>query len=213
MSILNKYNRERIFLKKIGAFEYFTIRLPRFILERLIPQKRMPDRKHEIIKNFQERFGLLTLIETGTYLGDTVYALRNRFKKIYTIELDHALYRNAKSRFARYAHITICEGDSGEILPQIISEINEPSLFWLDAHYSEGITARGIIDTPVSKELKTVFSHPIKNHVILIDDARYFNGTAGYPKLDELARYVRGKNQNYVIETEKDIIRIYPNRA
>ena len=213
MSLLQKYNRERVFLKKMGVLEYFSARLPKFILERLIPGAKMPDRKHEILRDFQERFALSTLIETGTYLGDTIYALQNRFKKIYSVELDPALADAAQKRFAKARHIVIYEGDSGIILPSILKNISEPCLFWLDAHYSEGITARGTIDTPVAKELEAILSHPIKNHVILIDDARYFSGTDGYPTIDKLVSYVRERNQNYAVETEKDIIRIYPRYA
>ena len=210
MSIAQKYHRELVFLKKTGAVEYFTKRLPKFIKERLVPRQQKPGRKHEMLRNFQERFGCTTLIETGTYLGDTTYALANRFRRIYSVELDPALAKLAQKRFIKSPHITIYQGDSGKILPQILQKISERCLFWLDSHYSEGITARGAIDTPIADELTAIFSHPIKNHVVLIDDAREFNGTNGYPTIEKLEEYVRKENQNYIIETEKDIIRIYP---
>lgn len=210
MSIVQKFNRERIFLKKAGVVSYATKRAPKLLLERLIAKSRGPDRKHEALKNFQERFALETLVETGTYLGEMIHAMRNRFKKIYSVELDPELYKNAKKRFANARHIAIYEGDSGEILPQILPEIREPALFWLDAHYSNGITARGIIDTPIAKELDAVFNHPVKHHVILIDDARCFNGTAGYPTIAQLENFTRTNYPNHKIEVKKDIIRIYP---
>lgn len=213
MSVLQKCNRELMFLKKIGAGQYVINRLPRIIFARILKRRQGPDRKHEILKTFQERFDLRTLVETGTYLGETVHALKNSFQKIYSIELDHDLYKNAKARFANDARIKIYEGDSGEILPQIMREMSEPCLLWLDAHYSEGITARGVIDTPIAKELEAVFNHPIKNHVILIDDARYFNGTDGYLGIPELEKYVYAKSREHKMEVAKDIIRIYPNYA
>lgn len=210
MNITQKFNRERIFLKKTGVFAYATKRAPKLLLERFVVKSRRPDRKQEVLKNFQERFALKILVETGTYLGETVHALKNRFEKMYSIELGHDLYQNAKTRFANESHIKICEGDSGKILPKIIQEIHEPCLFWLDAHYSGGITARGVIDTPIAKELDAVFNHPVKNHVILIDDARYFTGKDGYPTLPELEKYVSSKSRAHKMEAVQDIIRIYP---
>lgn len=210
MNIIHSYNRELVFLKKIGILKYIMGRFPKLALERLTKRKHAPNRKQEALKIFQERYSLTTLLETGTYLGEMVHAMQNRFQKIYSIELDPELYKNAKKRFATAKHVTIYKGDSGKILPQILEKIREPVLFWLDAHYSEGITARGTIDTPIMKELESIFDHQIKNHVILIDDARYFNGTDGYPTVEKLEAYVRAKAPHCALDVQKNIIRIYP---
>jgi hypothetical protein len=166
--------------------------------------------KEKALLEYQKRFSLNILIETGTYLGEMVSAMRNHFKKIYSIELGKELYDQAVKRFRNEKHITILNGDSGAVLVQILQEIHAPCLFWLDAHYSAGITAKGDIDTPVAQELQIILNHEIKNHVILIDDARAFTGENGYPTVETLKEVIDSKKNNYHLEILDDIIRIYP---
>jgi hypothetical protein len=47
--------------------------------------------KQRAIKSYARRFGLSVFVETGTYLGDMVEAVRPHFKKIYSIELSEEL--------------------------------------------------------------------------------------------------------------------------
>jgi len=168
-------------------------------------------RKQSVLLDFQKRFSLNTLIETGTYLGDMVYAMRNHFQKIYSIELGKDLYDNALRRFKNERHISILHGDSSKLLPEILKNIGEPCLFWLDAHDSSGLTAKGDAVTPIIEELKVIFSHKIKNHVVLIDDASGFNGKNNYPSLETLEGIISDRNPDYVLEVRDDIVRIYPS--
>jgi hypothetical protein len=57
--------------------------------------------------------------------------------------------------------------------------------------------------------LEAIFSHPIQKHVILIDDARDFNGQSGYIALNDLQDWVYKEKPKWVFEIEDDIIRIY----
>lgn len=164
--------------------------------------------KQRIIKEYQQRYNYSTLIETGTYLGDMVEAQKSSFKKIISIELSNELYLEAKKRFKNDSNVLIVQGDSGKQLPEILKGITEPAIFWLDGHYSEGKTARGDKDCPIFEELDAIFDHAMYEHVILIDDARYFVGRGDYPTIDALAEYIRGKNQNYKVEVKHDIIRV-----
>jgi hypothetical protein len=138
-----------------------------------------------------------------------VYSVKNLFRKIYSIELDSKLCKKANSRFAKYKHITILEGDSSRVLPVILDQIKESCLFWLDGHYSGDITAKGVKDTPISEELGYINQHTIKNHVILIDDAREFKGQNGYPALEELRELILAQDSEITFEVKDDIIRIY----
>jgi len=79
------------------------------------------------------------------------------------VELSTELYERAKRKFSRYKHISIFKGDSSKVLPEILSQIEEPCLFWLDGHYSKGITATGEKETPILEELKHIFNHPIED--------------------------------------------------
>jgi hypothetical protein len=165
--------------------------------------------KQAIVRNYQRAFNLAVLVETGTFLGDMVASTKKDFKKVFTIELDDTLCRRAKKRFAMFPHVSVIQGDSGEQLPMVLKKVEERALFWLDGHYSGGITARGREDSPILRELNHIFSHPIKDHVILIDDARCFTGEGGYPTIEQLHDLVNRNRPHWSIEVEDDIIRMH----
>jgi len=104
--------------------------------------------------------------------------MRNKFKKIYSIELSQKLSEYNKKFFSNYKNIKILQGDSGKFLPELLSGINEACLFWLDAHYSGkgNSSVKGDLETPIMQELEAILKHRVKNHVILIDDAIEFTG-------------------------------------
>lgn len=166
--------------------------------------------KETLVRDYARAFNIRTLVETGTYLGDMVYAMRKSFSKILSFELDEALCEQARQRFAADDHIEIIHGDSGNLLADYLTKINEPCLFWLDGHYSGGITARGELHTPIKKELEHIFAHPVTGHVILIDDARCFSGQNDYPTLDELQGLVKERTQGSQFSVEHDVVRIHP---
>lgn len=166
--------------------------------------------KEELIRDYAKKFKTNILIETGTYLGDMVQAMRKSFARIISFELDEALAKQAQKRFAGEAHIEIVQGDSGRLLGDQLSDIAEPCLFWLDGHYSGGITAKGSLETPIKNELQHILSHPVAGHVILIDDARCFTGENDYPTLQELQNFVNERKRGWQFSMEHDVIRIHP---
>lgn len=165
--------------------------------------------KQYIIRNYQKKYKINTLVETGTYLGMMVNAMKNIFPTIYTIELDNKLYKNAKKKFANQRHIKILKGDSSKILPNLLKNINKPALFWLDAHYSKGVTAKGSKNTPIAEELNSILNKG-RNHVILVDDAEVFNGNNDYPSLNYLKKYIAKHYPQLTFEVKYNIIRITP---
>lgn len=162
--------------------------------------------KQRIIEKYTKLSGCQVLIETGTYLGDTIFSQKDNFKRIISIELSEILYKAAKRRFKKYSGIEILLGNSGELLPGIMPEITTRALLWLDGHYSGGLTAKGETESPVFKELNAIFSNNAPGHVVLIDDARLFIGERDYPTMKELEFYVKSKVPDYKIITESDII-------
>jgi len=144
--------------------------------------------KQNIIKYYATKFRLQNFIETGTYMGEMIDAVPNTFPKILSIEFDPALAERAKNKFSSSGHVTILQGDSGQVLPSVISNMTGPCLFWLDAHYSGGVTSQSDLETPIAKELKVLLDHPCSDHVILIDDAREFTGQNNYPTLEEVEK-------------------------
>lgn len=130
--------------------------------------------KQATLRAYAQKFGLATLVETGTFTGDTPAALKNDFQRIYSIELNPELVRRGRERFRNDFHISILHGDSEERLPEVLATLTEAALFWLDGHYSGGVTSLGARVTPILGELEAVFAHPIRGHVLLIDDAHDF---------------------------------------
>ena len=125
------------------------------------------------------------------------------FEKIYTIEIGEDICKIASKRyklFEEYAgdmskfnfhtdekdesfsgseyyfdnKLKLICGDSAEMLDNILSEINEPVCFWLDAHAGSLRYARGDEDVPLLKELSVISKHHVTNHIIGIDDSHLF---------------------------------------
>ncbi|MHA1394269.1 MAG: hypothetical protein ACTSRZ_12255 [Promethearchaeota archaeon] len=128
-----------------------------------------------------------------------VIANRKQFKKIYSIELSKHYYEIAKERTKKFSNIIIYQGDSSKVLKIILSKIKTTCLFWLDAHYCGGESAKGRKEAPIIEELNQIFAHGIKNHIILIDDARLFIGENDYPTLKNLKVYIKEKQPNWVL--------------
>ncbi len=164
--------------------------------------------KQKLLTSYASRYRLSTLVETGTYLGDMVFSLRKRFKTIISIELSSELCVRAQQRLREFPHVSIIEGDSSEVLPDILDGLKVPTLFWLDGHYSAGNTALGDRETPVSAEMDAILNHPVRGHVVLIDDARNFDGTHDYPTLSSLRDYVHGAYPKADFSVKDDVIRI-----
>jgi hypothetical protein len=162
--------------------------------------------KQRIVKDCGTRYSCSVLVETGTYKGEMVEAQKSNYKKVFSIELGTDLYEQAKRRFKNDANVTLLQGDSGKVLAKVIDQINEPAVFWLDGHYSGGVTAKGQKDCPIYEELNCIFAKRGLNHVLLIDDARLFVGTNDYPSIKELTAYIQAFNPSYTVEVKDDVI-------
>jgi len=166
--------------------------------------------KQQTIRAHAKKFGLKYLVETGTYCGDMVEAMKKDFDRIYSIELSDELYEGVKKRFKGEETIELIHGDSGIELENIVNRIDQSTLFWLDGHYSAGVTARGDKDTPIYKELDHIFNAEDRGHVVIIDDARCFGADPAYPSIEELSDFVNSKRPDASIKIQDDSIRITP---
>lgn len=167
--------------------------------------------KQSIVKQIATQYSIKTFVETGTYLGSMINATKDLFEKIYTIELDPLLYRRAKMKFINFKHISIYFGDSAIVLPSVLKKIKKPTLFWLDAHYSEGITAKGRLTTPIVQEIKSILKYKARKNIILIDDALLFTGKNNYPTKRELIDYVLKKFPKAIFKIKYNVIYIILN--
>jgi hypothetical protein len=163
--------------------------------------------KQRTLIRYQRRYRLSTFIETGTYTGEMVQAMIGHVDRIVSIEIAPALHAQAVRRFAGLRQIQLLLGDSATRLPEVLASLDAPALFWLDGHYMGGESGRGAEDTPVSAEMTALLAHPVRGHVVLIDDARLFDGTSGYPRLGEFMAWVREQRPGTSVRTDADIIR------
>lgn len=172
--------------------------------------------KQDAVKELAIKYRSKYFIETGTLYGDMVdYAASlGVFERVFSIELSDAYFGRAKNRFRRNSIVDLRHGDSGEVLPSLLKEISNTAIFWLDGHYSGSNTAKlDGADTPVSQELAAIFEHGRiagVSHVILVDDARCFDGTNGYPLISSLKAEIDLKHRDYFFEVRDDMIRILP---
>ena len=165
--------------------------------------------KQDALRTFQQQYAIDTLVETGTYLGDTLYAMAHDFVNLYSIELSEHYYKLAQKRFRKYSNVHLLQGDSGKILKILVPKLKTPALFWLDGHYSGGLTAKGDLECPVYEELKAIFLSRY-NHIVFIDDARLFVGVNDYPTLENLQSFVKNNKPGYQFLVENDCIRLVP---
>jgi hypothetical protein len=142
------------------------------------------------------------LVETGTYLGEMVRAHLSTFEEIYSIELDTCLYEAAQKRFKSHKHVHVIQGDSGIELTHLIEQKSSLNnvLFWLDGHFSAGITAKASKDTPIVEELKTILRSSITHYVAVVDDLSSFDGTHDYPTIDELKKILHSFQPDCSVE-------------
>jgi len=170
--------------------------------------------KRNVLLEYITRFEPRVFIETGTYTGHMVYAMLNKFKEIYSIELDYTLAEKAKMKFMGYRNVHIIQGDSAQVLPVILEKVSQPCLFWLDARYSGGKTAKGELETPIMRELSFILNHPVAGkHILLIDDARCFTGQNDYPALGSLETLIKENHPDWIFEVKDDIIRAHAGKS
>ncbi|MGH6990881.1 MAG: hypothetical protein ACREE3_13370, partial [Stellaceae bacterium] len=157
-------------------------------------------------------YGARIFVETGTFRGDTVARVLPRFDAIVSFEIFAPLAAAARHRFADAPKVRIIEGDSGALLDSALAGIDAPILFWLDAHYSGPGTGRGNEASPIAREMAVIHNtriaagHP---DMVLIDDARVFDGEGGYPERDPFMAETAAR-WGYTARTADDCIFFLP---
>ena len=164
--------------------------------------------KQKTVQEYGEKFKLRTLVETGTYYGEMVAAMKTRFDRIYSIEYVPELAERAKRKFASYPQIRIFCGDSRVVMPEVLALVHEPALFWLDAGYY-GWVGMKVDEQRLSTELEMILSHRYP-HIILLDDARGLTGQNGIPSVGDVKSYIESKFPTRSVEVRFDIMRVTP---
>lgn len=156
-----------------------------------------------------------TWIETGTYYGDTALFLSTFAKRVWTIEPGHELALNATKRLHSRKNVTVVEGLSEDFLDKILSGEQGNVCFWLDGHFSSGVTFQGPVDTPIRMELGIIAKHlsRLGKAVIFVDDVRCFDPKISeysqYPKRSWLVNWADTNNLDWSIEHDIFIAKKY----
>jgi hypothetical protein len=167
--------------------------------------------KQRTVLEYAQRFGLTTLVETGTYYGEMVAAVAPRFQRIYSIELDPRLADMARRRFHKNSQVEVIEGDSQAAVPQLLQRLKQRCLWWLDAGYCGWVGQVGDRNR-LSAEFTAILGDRIPDHVLLMDDADGVNGEGGSPTLEELIASIHANYPGRQVEVAHNIIRITPGK-
>jgi hypothetical protein len=147
-------------------------------------------------------------VETGTFYGEGVQmAIDAGYKQIVSIELFDKYYDIGINRFKHNDNVKIVHGDSGLILGEVIKNFKESITFWLDGHFSGEGTGFGIKEFPLMEELAHIKNHPLKTHVVLIDDLRCwkeYNKELNLNSVMELIISINPKYEFYIMDGEKN---------
>ena len=175
----------------------------------VVTQRSVPEEvKWAIITSYPNKF----LVETGTAVADTILHVHEFFDEIHSFELMETYFDVAKRNTAGLKNVFLHNSSSAdEQFAFIVSTLDAPATFYLDAHYSGEGTGKDLNletpDVPVRQELKTILASPFDN-VIIIDDARCFSGESewssdyvGYPTAEEIQDIV---GDRYILQRVAD---------
>lgn len=161
-------------------------------------------------KNVLEKYLNPIFFETGTYIGDSVkLALEVGFNKIISFEINKELQDKNILLFEKEINegkVELHLGDTLLMMGDIVSKIESPTTFWLDAHFDFGVC--GEKKCPLYEEISFISSSTIKNHTILIDDVRCFgsgNWGLGITK-EKIIKEIKNINPEYKIKYEDGLV-------
>jgi hypothetical protein len=153
-------------------------------------------------------------VETGTGRAVTTRFLAENFPYVYTIEPSKYLYEQAICNL-KLKNISFLNGTSENLLSELLLKLNGDINFWLDGHYSGGITYKGKKNCPIFQELIAIDKN-ISNFSkmkIFIDDIRCFLSDSeeynDYPSVDFLVDWSRKNKLSWKIEHDMFIMSKY----
>jgi len=116
-------------------------------------------------------------IETGTAYGQTLQEVQPYFEKIFTVEISEKLWEWLQPQIQQFENVDHVLGDSLIEIPKFLDSLTEEDkvFFWLDAHWSQGLSGKNHLDVPLIEEC-VIIDEQYKADVglVVIDDVRMF---------------------------------------
>jgi hypothetical protein len=145
-------------------------------------------------------------VETGTFIGETIFLMSNKFKELHTIEIKEDFYNNVKSS-NKNSNINFYLGDSSVEIVNICKNIKNNTIFFLDGHWSAGNTGRGNKDCPLYEELDGIINNFKYKAIIIIDDVRLFG--KGPNKKNEISNWEEINVEDIIKKAESRLSEYY----
>jgi hypothetical protein len=163
------------------------------------------------VTHLQRRFDLDTLIETGTFQGESTLWAAERFRRVVTVDCSLEFQDDALASCAEHSNVEFLTADTRLALPRILASLDGPALCWLDAHATPGLF--GVQDDwPALEELQAIAASP-HQHFILVDDAHCFLPGTPYPACPSIEQVIEVAGAGgYAWRINHDVIALVPNR-
>ena len=160
--------------------------------------------------DLRDKFGLQLFVETGTLVGNTAKWAAEHFRQVYTIECSYKFYILALNKLDEISNVQLIYGFSQDVLAPFLTNITEPALFWLDAHWSKDLGYNNFqkVLCPVLAEIEAI-AESDQGHVILVDDFRLFGEQPGWPTKDLVKRELQRLDK--IVTYSADVFVAVPN--
>jgi hypothetical protein len=169
----------------------------------------------KLVLLLKEHFSIEVFVETGTFKGKTSIWASGIFKDVYTLENSKELFVSTSKSLIKYSNIHPLYGNSALQLNNIVSEIKQPAIFWLDAHWCGGNTYGNDAPCPLLDEIR-IIKQSGYDHIIMIDDARFFlkppprpQNSDLWPGLKEILDLLN-RDKNYFTFVSEDVMAALP---
>lgn len=169
----------------------------------------------KLVLLLKDNFSTNVFVETGTFKGETTIWAAGIFNEVYTIENSKELFDSATRSLSAYRNIHSLYGNSALQLNHVVSEIKQRAIFWLDAHWCGGNTYGNDDPCPLLDEIR-IIKQSSYNHIIMIDDARFFlkppprpQNSDLWPGLKEIIDLLN-KDTSYFTFVSEDVIVALP---
>ena len=154
----------------------------------------------ELINNAQSLLSSnLNLDKLGDYTN---------FEKIFTVEISQKLWEWLHPQIRQFENVEHVLGDSLVEIPKFLKTLdeNDKVFFWLDAHWSQGLSDKNHLDVPLIEEC-VIIDEQYKSDtaIVAIDDVRMFETNINEDWSSITIDTVKSSFKNFDILVSKEI--------